>query len=186
MAVQYTSRKKVGYYLHEDTKKSGEARYFFLGSLEEKLVDVVPEGFEIYEDPNARVFLRKVRPIHISNTEKQLVDQYIHKLRTSRRYVVDVPENDMTVFQSNEDVDVLKEIFDGASANGCTVEEAIDYTLSFTPVFRFSLEDPGKRTFILKRYTFPGSIEIWWQVGGPDSLQNLSECLMEMKTDAWV
>jgi hypothetical protein len=186
VSVQYTNRKKVTYYLHEDTEKSGEARYFFSDSLDGKLVDVVPEGFEIYEDPNALVFLRKFRPIHISNTEKQLIDQYIHKLATSRRYVVDVWGNDMTVFQSNEDVDVLKEVFDGASLNGCTIEEAIDYTISFTPVFRFCLEDPEKRTFILKRYTFPGSIEIWRQVGGPDSLENLSECLMEMETDALV
>ena len=184
MSVQYTNRKRVSYYLHEDTEKSGEARYFFSDSLDGKLVDVVPEGFEIYEDPNGRVFLRKVRPAHIWNTEKQLVDQYIHKLPTSRRYVVDVWGNDMTVFQSNEDIDVLKEVFHGASVNGLTVEEAIEYTVSFTPVFRFVLQNPEKRTFILKRYTFPGCAEMWRQVGGPDSLENLSACLMEIETDA--
>jgi hypothetical protein len=43
--VQYTNRKEVSYYLHEDTEKSGEARYFFSDSLDGKLVDVVPEGF---------------------------------------------------------------------------------------------------------------------------------------------
>ena len=111
MAVQYTNRKRITYYLHEDVKKSGEEHYFFSTGNEGNLVDAVPEGFEIYEHPNSQVFLRKIRPRRISDTEKDLVDMYVKKLPASRRYVVDVRENDITVFESNEDVDVLKEVF---------------------------------------------------------------------------
>ena len=38
------------------------------------LVDKVPDGFEIYENPNAQVFLRRIQPKIITDEEVALVE----------------------------------------------------------------------------------------------------------------
>ena len=44
MAVQYTNRKRITYYLHEDNTKTGDLRYFFSTKNEGNLVDTLPKG----------------------------------------------------------------------------------------------------------------------------------------------
>ena len=42
--------------------KTGKPRYWFSTKAEGDLVDAMPEGHEIYENPDAQVFLRKIVP----------------------------------------------------------------------------------------------------------------------------
>ncbi len=56
MAVQYTNRKRMTYFLHEDNTKTGDLRYFFSIEGECNLVHTLPEGYEIYEHPYSQVF----------------------------------------------------------------------------------------------------------------------------------
>ena len=105
MAVQYTNRKRITYYLHEDNTKTGDLRYFFSTKNEGNLVDTLPEGFSL--------------------------------------------------------------------------AEAIDFTVSFTPVLRFTLENIEKRSFIAKRFCLPGAVYEWRYIAGPDSLENLASEYVE-------
>ena len=175
MAVQYTNRKRITYYLHEDNTKAGDLRYYFSPKNEGNLVDTLPEGYEIYEHPYSQVFLRKIQPQIIADNEKDVVDEYVKKLTPSRRYIVDVWEKDITVFESNEDIDVLKEVFRDGPPKGFSVEAAIDFTISYRPAIRFTLENTEKRTFIVKRYCLPGAVDEWREIDGPDSLEALAK-----------
>ena len=141
MAVPYTNRKRMTYYLHEDNTKTRDLRYYFSAKSEGNLVDALPKGYEIYEHPYSQVFLRKIQPQIIADNEKDVVDKYVKKLTPSRRYVVDAWEKDVTVFESNEDIDVLKKVFCDGPPKGFSVEAAIDFTISFTPALRFTLEN---------------------------------------------
>jgi hypothetical protein len=58
MAIEYVNRKQKTYYLHAGTTKTGKPKYFFSTKAEGVLVDDIPEGYEIYENPNAQVFLQ--------------------------------------------------------------------------------------------------------------------------------
>jgi len=51
MAVQYTNRKRITYYLHEDNTKTGDLRYFFSAKNEGNLVDTLPKGYEYMNIP---------------------------------------------------------------------------------------------------------------------------------------
>ena len=161
------------YFLHEDNTKTGDLRYFFSTKNEGKLVDTLPERYEIYEHPYSQVFLRRIQPQTIAENERRVVDEYITKLTVSRRYIVDIWEKDITIFESNEDIDVLKEIFGTEPPKGFSVEDAIDFTISFTPVLRFTLENTENRTFVVKRFCFPGAVYEWRHIDEPDSLENL-------------
>jgi len=163
MAVQYTNRKRITYYLREDNTKTGELRYFFSAKHEGHLVDSLPEGYEIYEHPYSQVFLRRIQPPIIRDDERDIVDKHIKELNPSKRYIVDVWEKDITLFESNEDIDVLRQVFGDGPSKGLSVEDAINFTISFTPVVRFTLENTEKRSFIVRRYCLPGAVEEWRQ-----------------------
>ncbi len=175
MAVQYTNRKRMTYYLHEDNTKTGDLRYFFSTKNEGNLVDTLPEGYEIYEHPYSQVFLRKTQPQIIAENERDVVNKYVKVLTPSRRYILDIRGKDITVFESHEDIDVLKEVFRKGTPEGFSLAEAINFTVSFRPVLRFTLENREKRSFIVKRFCLPGAVDEWRHIAGPDSLENLAK-----------
>ena len=62
MPVTHVNRKRDTYYLHAGKTKTGKPRYWFSKSTEGDLVETIPEGYEVYENPDAQVFLRKIVP----------------------------------------------------------------------------------------------------------------------------
>ena len=46
--------------------RTGNPRYWFSRRNEGDLVDSIPEGYEIYENPDALVFLRKIVPQQVT------------------------------------------------------------------------------------------------------------------------
>jgi len=179
LTVQYTNRRSKTYYLHEGKTKTGKPKYHFSMKKEGKLVKKIPDGYEIYEHPtNAQVFLRKEQPKIITDIERRLIDKYLKKIETSRRYIFDVKLKVITIFESDQDIDELKELISSIFAPGFKDEKsAIDFSvnsaISYLPVIRFTLDNKVKRTFIAERYCFLGSIDDWIYIGGPDSLNNL-------------
>jgi hypothetical protein len=179
MAVQYTNRKRITYYLHEDNTKTGDLRYFFSAKNEGDLVDTLPKGYEIYEHPYSQVFLRPIQPQIITKNERDVVNKHVKALTPSRRYIVDIWGKDITVFESQEDIDVLKEVFRKGTPEGLSLPEAINLMLSFTPALQFTLENKENRLFIAKRFCLPGAVDEWRHIAGPDSLENLASEYVE-------
>ena len=73
MTITYTNRSLQTYYLHQGTTKTGKPKYFFSKKSEGNLVEQIPDGFEIYENPNAQVFLRRIPKKIVTDTEVQVV-----------------------------------------------------------------------------------------------------------------
>ncbi|MFC1835505.1 hypothetical protein ACFL2Q_12335 [Thermodesulfobacteriota bacterium] len=171
--VEYTNRKGKTYYLHVGKTKKGNPSYHFSMKPPAKLVKEMPEGYEIYENPNAQVFLRKILPKEILDEEIALLD---HELRTHAKptkYIIDTKGKVISIFwtdQSGPRVGELSSFFGMAR-----MEEFCESHGYFSPMIRFTLVDPQERLFIAERYCFRGSIDDWMHLlgGGPDSLQTL-------------
>ena len=73
MPVTHTNRRKQTYYLHVGTTKTGKPRYWFSMKDDGTLADSIPEGHEVYENPDAQVFLRKVVPQRVTPVEVAVV-----------------------------------------------------------------------------------------------------------------
>ena len=58
MPITHVNVKGKTYYLHQGTTKTGKPKYHFAMKREGNLADSIPEGFEIYENPNTQVFLQ--------------------------------------------------------------------------------------------------------------------------------
>jgi hypothetical protein len=175
MSVQHINRKGKTYYLHEGKTKTGNPRYFFSPKAEGDLVESIPDGYEIYENPNAQVYLIKKQPKLITDAEKGVVEKYLKKVSSPKSYRIDVKGRVITIFQSNESIGGMEEIFNSflssrhLSSHG--IREIIEKSASYAPIMRFTLQDEDSRSFVVERFCFRGSVDDWIFVGGSDSLE---------------
>ena len=107
MTITHTNRKQQTYYLHQGTTKTGKPKYFFAQDQDGELVDTIPEGFEIYENPNAQVFLRRIQKQVIADAELKIVNDGMENLCELSDYIVDVKKKVITIHTPDQDEDVL-------------------------------------------------------------------------------
>ena len=121
MPITHTNAKGKTYYLHQGTTKTGKPKYDFSTKSEGPLTDAIPEGFEIYENPNAQVFLRRMPPKLITDEERQIVEDGMRKYAEVQDYKIDVKGNAIVVYTADQDIetlaDVFKDMYPGPAAN---------------------------------------------------------------------
>lgn len=174
MTVTHTNRKGKTYYLHQGTTKTGNPKYFFALRDEGDLVATIPPGYEIYENPNGQVFLRKIRPQLITDEEVAIVEAGMRQHCRLENYIVDVKKDTILIYTPDQDVDLLAETFE--IFPGIQIERAkaaLQSVLSYSPMLQFVLVDEEKRLFEARRYCFLGSIDDWISISGAEPLFEL-------------
>ena len=71
---------------------------------EGNLVKKIPDGFEIYENPNAQVFLRRTQPKIITDEEIATVDKGVKRFSSLQYYQIDVKKDANYVYTTNPNV----------------------------------------------------------------------------------
>src|SRR5450759_2872335 len=98
MPVTHVNRKQDTYYLHVGKTKRGKTRYWFVKNTEGDLVDAIPEGHEVYENPEAQVFLRKIVPQLVTAAEIAVVKDGLKRYASEKNCVVDVKGEHIVVY----------------------------------------------------------------------------------------
>ncbi len=174
MPVQYTNRKGQTYYLHRGTGKSGQSTYYFSMKTAGSLADSIPQGYEIYENPNALVYLRKIQPRLITEEEVNLVKKGVERFSILEEYQIHVKKNMILVYTPDQDVNGLLELFSSIpTVSRVDAKGVLARTLSYSPELRFVLIDQENRIFQTERYCYLGSVDDWIEIGDPDSLAKL-------------
>src|SRR5438552_6407907 len=75
MGIEHVNRRGDTYYLHEGRTKTGKPKYFFSRKRAGTLAAALPAGYEVYENPNAQVFLRKTLPKLVTDEEVATVER---------------------------------------------------------------------------------------------------------------
>ena len=151
MPVTHVNRKRDTYYLHVGKTKAGKPKYWFAKSTEGELLESMPEGYEIYENPDAQVFLRKIVPQLVTPAEIAVVKYGLEQYAPDQHCLVDVRLADIIVYHSKR-------------GN------------MYQKMLRFTLDDKKDRTFRVQRWCFKGSIDDWidlWVSGGIGKLPDL-------------
>lgn len=160
--IDYINRRGRIHYLHEGKTKTGKPKYFFSMKLPENPVRAIPDGYEIYENPNAQVFLRKILPQIITPEEMEIVVSGIKKYTKLDYFIVDVKGKNIIVYTCDQDVEALVEITSSTySADSPRVRNVIARSLSYTAMMQFVLEDIKTREFVVERWCFRGSVDDW-------------------------
>lgn len=170
MSVKYTNAKGRVYYLHKGQTKTGKERYYFSMKNEGPICTSIPEGYEIYEHPNAQVFLRKIPKKIILDEEIGIVEDGMKNYSSIKAYKIDVRKNIVQIYTPNQDVDALENILSRFSPLPGVTKQAINDVVNYSPDMQFVLIDNDKRTFVAQRYCYLGRIDDWINIGGPDSL----------------
>ena len=100
MPVTHVNRKEDTYYLHAGTTKTGKPKYWFSKSTEGDLVDAIPAGHEVYENPEAQVFLRKHVPQLVTPAEVAVVTKGLERYAPGQYCIVDVQGDHIVVYHS--------------------------------------------------------------------------------------
>lgn len=170
MTVKHINRRGDTYYLHQGKTKTGKPKYFFSIKKDGILAKAIPDGYEIYENPNAQVFLRKIPPKIFTDEEISIVENGV-KLRD---FKIDIKNNQIIIFLPDQDIDSLKDIFsDFVRYNDSRVDQLLERTLAYSPMMRFILTDEGSRKFQIERMCFLGSIDDWIFLNSDNNLKRL-------------
>ena len=175
MAVEYVNRKGDTYYLHEGETKKGNPRYYFSKKKDGVLVESIPDGHEIYENPNAQVFLRKIPPKIFTDKEISTVEKGVRKYSGLRDFKVDVKKNAIVVFLPDQNPDFLKSALSRLAPHIGSSElgEIFTQVSSYSPMMRFVLVGKKNREFAVERWCFLGSIDDWIFIDNSNDLAKL-------------
>ncbi|MGB8699757.1 MAG: hypothetical protein WCD18_10105 [Thermosynechococcaceae cyanobacterium] len=174
MPIQYTNKKGQIFYLHQGTTKTGKPKYFFSMKGDGILVDEVPDGFEIHETPNAQVFLRRIEPAIITDSEKTIVEEGMKIYSKLKYYQIEIKKNKIIIFQADQNIDNLSELF-GSMPNikQENLVKMLTRSISYSPMMRFVLIDKVTREFQVERYCFLGRVDDWIVIDAMGQLQKL-------------
>jgi len=110
MTIPHTTRTGKTYYLHVGQGKSGKPNYFFSTEQEGRLVNSVPEGFEIYENVGGQVFLRRKQPKLITDEELAMVKEVLKRHAEEWRYRVEVKKTAVIIYEAPDNTHGLESI----------------------------------------------------------------------------
>jgi hypothetical protein len=177
--ITYRNRHKDLYYLHEGKTKTGKPKYFFSRKRNGKLAASIPDGFEVYESPNALVLLRRSVPCLVTSEETAVVSDAVRQNPKAKGAIVDTKGDTITVHLPSFDID---ESMDELTADYPLTDRAqllgvLKRSVHFMPTMRFVLEDKKTREYQAERWCYSGSIDDWIPVESPGPLPKLTRKL---------
>jgi hypothetical protein len=175
MAIQHVNRRGDTYYLHEGRTKTGKPRFYFSRKQEGTLADAVPPGYEVYENPDAQVFLRKAVPRLVTDEEVGTVERGVREIARLAYFLIDVRGPSIVVhLPPGGSVASLEEIATPWLRQDTTeLHRWMQKCLRYAPMMRFTLVDEKTRRFAVERWCFLGSIDDWFPLAGGGDLGTL-------------
>jgi hypothetical protein len=174
--ITHTNAKGQIFSLYQGPTKTGKPKYYFAMRGEGTLAQAIPAGYEIYENPNAQVFLRRIPPKIITDEECQIVDEGMRKYATVKDYKIDVKGNALLIYTAEQDIEALATIFKDTHPDPLEHVElmtTLRHVIHFSPMLVFQLVDGTRRIFQTQRYCFLGSVDDWIEIGKPGKLATL-------------
>jgi len=173
MKLQYTNRKGKKYFLHEGKTKKGNSQYTFSQSNKNAL-NIIPDGYEIYENPNAQVFLRRIQPKLIGEEEVALVQEKLEDLIQEKYCKITIEKKTITIYLADQHVDRIREIIKSSpKVEKEGVESLIDQVITYSPFIQLVLSSEEDRLFILKIVAYQEGERSWETVEDSDGLKSL-------------
>lgn len=177
MPVTYRNRYGKTYFLHGGKTKTGKDKYYFSLKEQGALADGIPDGYEVYENPHAQVFLRKRLVTLLKEVEIETLDSSIKECASLKpyQYKIDYNKDTMTVYLLDDDFDKVVQTINPHYKYD--EKKKIDWAKRYgvyTAMMRFRLVDEKDRVFEAERYCFLGSIDEWISIGAPGKLKPLA------------
>lgn len=153
MPLIYTNRKGKANFFRAAKTAKGAIRYYVTKSADfPDLIDEVPDGFEIYEEPcEARVVLRKIVPSLVTKEEIELVRKAVEKLSDLNDFFIEGEAGEIIIWVSQ--FNSISGIEDNLTHEEIIEEHGARVTtwMRYFDDFKFALFDEKDRTFVAVR-----------------------------------
>lgn len=161
MVFSYKNFRGDTYYLHATQTKKGNPRYHFAKKIDESTSeDQLPKGYEVYEEPNGKVYARKKTKAMLNPAEISIISDGMKKYSEVSDFKLDIKKNIVSIY-----------------TNESTEEESlIPLSLKhkyYEAKMRFILIDEEARTFVVERFCYLGSVDDWIDLDCSDDLSEL-------------
>ncbi len=176
--VTHTNRRGDTYYVHVRKTKTGKNRYYASKDPDDAWVGPLPDEYEIYENPNGRVFVRRKRASGFTAEEIRTVEREVRERSALKRWAYKVEGRDdaITVHEIGQDLDGLVSMLNPWMAKDeRRMADLAAKTGTYEPMMRFRLIEEDPRTFQTERFCFLGGIDDWMPIGDPGELAELAE-----------
>ena len=179
MAYIYKNRKDKKYTLCAKKTKKGKTRYFFTSKPQGEIIEEIPEGYEVSENVNGQVSLRKIRPLEITPDEIALVQKAIMHHPDRKKYRVDIKDKIIRIHEStgpdfDNVMDILKDVPIPQSRIDSLLEREEDF-MRYAHFLSLKLVDKKKRLFRASKIHYRHWDEMWFDISGEYSLDILVE-----------
>jgi len=142
-------------------------------------VDTIPDGYEVYESPNAQVFLRKIPAKIILDDEIAVIQRGVEQFSQVKHFMIDAKKTVVSVFTPSQNVEKISDLLTSTAAQFGTSQADLDallvQSLDYTSDLRFVLVDKQERLFQAQRYCYLERVDDWIDIGGVDGLAVLLE-----------
>ena len=142
MAMEYVNRRGDQYHIYARKTKKGNLSYYMAMKSDGILMESIPDGYEICEGPNARVYISKIRPRVLADEETSLVEDGVRKYSALTDFRIQLKGSTIVIFEPDQSDDWVKEI--SSLLAPCDSEravEALQRSMSYSQVMRFVLID---------------------------------------------
>ena len=178
MPFTHTSRRGKVYYIRAYRTKTGKDAWAMTAKPKGcVLADAVPDGFEVYEEPNGMVFLRRtveslIRPDEVETVRTILARQkHLKPIDTK----IALEKKTLTIHLLDREDDHMLEMSRRVLGAWFGTDEYLAKRGTYTAMMRLTLQDAKERLFLMERYCFRGSIDSWIEIGNDEPLAKLAE-----------
>jgi hypothetical protein len=182
MAIEYTNRFGVTYYLRCGRTARDRPRYYFSRQTNESAVDNIPAGYMVRESIDGVVSLAKERPELFRVEEIRAIESAVGRHPMHRNYRVAVSGDYIQVYQrvdleAEEAINDIVRMGFASRSKGAALIASREQRARYTPVLRFGLADQSARRFCVQRMSYRGDGG-WLPIGGLGPLPILAKLII--------
>ncbi|MDE5413998.1 hypothetical protein [Alkalihalobacterium chitinilyticum] len=163
MPIIYKNFRDDTYYLHSKLTTKGNTTYYFSKEAEGAAeLDQVPSGYEIYENPNGNVYMRKEQKPVIQPEEINVINNGMIKYSEIKDFKLDIKKNAIFIYT-----------VDPSISNGSIPKQLLHKYKQYATDLRFVLVDKEERIFEVERFCYKGGIDDWIFLDQSNDLEKL-------------
>jgi len=139
--LYHINRRGQIYFLHQVGAKQGMPQFTFSMDLSGNLAETLPSGHEVYEAPNAMVFVRPVVKSLITTDERNTIERLLKANFRQEAYKAELKKQSLVIHMASETaVDQLLE------------KSVTEGTIEYRVAFKFDLvtKKTGARKFVIR------------------------------------
>ncbi|WP_261177662.1 hypothetical protein [Anaerobacillus sp. CMMVII] len=144
------------------TKKGNTTFHFSKQSKGAADIEDIPKGFEIYEEPNGKVYLKKKIKQYIDAKEIEIIQNGIEKYSEIEDFKLDIKKDIVYIYT-----------VDNSFANGLIPKHLLNKYKQYDTQLRFVLIDEDERIFEVERFCYLGSVDDWITLDRSTNLEKL-------------